>query len=115
MNIYTKEMYSEVYGVLNILGNNYISKLPSSLYNMIKEEKLETYNPNYDVTISLYKQNLKRETLSMIALFHLNYWCNSDDEKNKLKELFKSNEEKHQLEIREKYNLDNIFKNTTKQ
>lgn len=110
MNINTKEMYSEVYGVLDMLGENYISKLPSSLYNMIKEEKLETYNPNYDATISLDKQNLKRETLSMIALFHLNYWCDSEEEKNKLKELFKSNEEKHQLEIREKYNPDNIFK-----
>lgn len=47
----------------------------------------------------------------MIALFHLNYWCNSDEEKEQLKQLFKNNEEKHQAEIREKYNPDNLFKN----
>ena len=47
----------------------------------------------------------------MIALFHLNYWCNSQEEKEKLKALLKNNEEKHQAEIREKYNPDNLFKN----
>lgn len=46
----------------------------------------------------------------MIALLHLNYWCNSENEKQGLLKLFKYNEEKHQAEIREKYNPDNIFK-----
>ena len=31
MNIKTKEIYSEVYQVLNLLGNEYIDKLPTSL------------------------------------------------------------------------------------
>ena len=39
MDIKTKEIYSEVYGILNMLGNNYIMKLPSSLYKMIEEKK----------------------------------------------------------------------------
>lgn len=46
----------------------------------------------------------------MIALFHLNYWCNSEEEKKELEELFKDNEEKYQIEIRKKYNPDDIFK-----
>ncbi len=110
MNIQTQEIYSEVYSILNLLGESYIKKLPISLFNMIKEEKRQDYNPKYDSKIDLEQQNIKRETLSMIALFHLNYWCNSDEEKNELKTLFKTNEEKHQAEIREKYNPDNLFK-----
>ena len=110
MNAQTQEIYSEVYSILNFLGESYIKKLPVSLFNMIKEEKREDYNPKYDSKINLEQQNIKRETLSMIALFHLNYWCNSDEEKNELKTLFKTNEEKHQAEIREKYNPDNLFK-----
>lgn len=110
MNVQTQEMYSEVYSILNLLGESYIKKLPVSLFNMIKEEKRQDYNPKYDSKINLEQQNIKRETLSMIALFHLNYWCNSDEEKNELKTLFKTNEEKHQAEIREKYNPDNLFK-----
>lgn len=111
MNVQTQKIYSEVYSVLNLLGENYIKKLPTSLFNMIKEEKGEDYNPEYDSKISLEQQNIRRETLSMIALFHLNYWCSSDEEKNELKTLFKNNEEKHQAEIREKYNPDNLLKN----
>ena len=115
MNVQTQEIYSEVYSILNLLGESYIKKLPVSLFNMIKEEKRQDYNPKYDSKINLEQQNIKRETLSMIALFHLNYWCNSDEEKNELKTLFKTNEEKHQAEIREKYNPDNLFKNRSLQ
>ena len=110
MNVQTQEIYSEVYSILNLLGESYIKKLPVSLFNMIKEEKMQDYSPEYDSKINLKQQNIKRETLSMIALFHLNYWCDSDEEKNELKTLFKTNEEKHQAEIREKYNPDNLFK-----
>ena len=81
---------------------------------MIEEEKSSTYNPQYREDRSLNEQNIKRESLSMIALFHLYYWCNSDEEKEQLKQLFKSNEEKHQAEIREKYNPDNLFKKREK-
>lgn len=115
MNVQTQEIYSEVYSILNLLGESYIKKLPVSLFNMIKEEKRQDYNPKYDSKINLEQQNIKRETLSMIALFHLNYWCNSDEEKNELKTLFKTNEEKHQAEIREKYNPDNLFKKRNSQ
>lgn len=111
MNVDTQEMYSEVYSILNLLGNNYIAKLPKSLFKMIEEEKSSTYTPQYSEDKSLNEQNIKRESLSMIALFHLNYWCNSNEEKEQLKQLFKNNEEKHQAEIREKYNPDNLFKN----
>ena len=37
------------------------------------------------------------------------------EEKNELKTLFKTNEEKHQAEIREKYNPDNLFKKRSTQ
>ena len=111
MDIKTKETYSEVYSILNMLGENYIIKLPSKLYHMIKEEKSNEYNPQYDFRIALEQQNIKKEALSMIALFHLNYWCDSQEEKQELKDLFKENEIKYQAELREKYNPDNIFKN----
>lgn len=113
MNIQTQEMYSEVYSILNMLGESYIKKLPTSLFKMVKEERKQDYNPKYNPKVNLEQQNIKRESLSMIALFHHNYWCNSDEEKNELKILFKTNEEKHQAEIREKYNQDNIFKNSS--
>lgn len=110
----TQDIYSEVYSVLNLLGENYIKKLPTSLFDMVKQKRNLNYSPKYNPKINLVEQNIKRESLSMIALFHLNYWCNSSEEKNELTRLFAANEEKHEAELREKYNPDNVFKNVRK-
>ncbi len=107
----TKKIYSEVYGILNMLGKDYISKLPSSLYDMIKKEKSNEYTPKYSEDIALENQNISKKALSMIALFHRNYWCNSDEEKNELRTLFITNEEEKQRILREKCNPDYLFNN----
>lgn len=111
MNPQTQEIYTEVYSILNLLGENYIKKLPVSLFKMIQKEKKQDYHPQHSQEINLKHQKIRRESLAMIALFHLNYWCDSEEEKNKLTLLFKTNEEKYQAEIREKYNPDDLFKN----
>ena len=41
---------------------------------------------------------------------YLNYWCDSEEEKNELIEIFNENEIKYQEQSREKYNTDNLFK-----
>lgn len=110
MNIKTKEIYSEVYQVLNLLGNEYIDKLPNSLFNMLKEKRNISYTPQYIEDIPLNKQNIKKETLAIIALLHLNYWCENEKEKIELKQILKNNEDKYQQELRNKYNPENIFK-----
>lgn len=114
MELKTKEIYSEVYSLLNLLGDRYISRLPNSLYNLIKNEKLDTYNPQYDGTISLTEQNIKKESISMIALFHLNYWSESNEDKEELMKIFTDNEDNYKVELREKYNPDNLFQKKKK-
>lgn len=110
MNIKTKEIYSEVYQVLNLLGNEYIDKLPNSLFNLLKEKRNVNYNPQYTEDIPLNKQNIKKESIAIIALIHLNYWCEDEKEKYELKQILKNNENKYQQELRNKYNPEDIFK-----
>lgn len=110
MNVRTKEMYSEVYSILNMLGDEYKNKLPDNLIEMIKKEKLDSYNPKYDLNTEFQNLNIKKDTLAIIALFHLNYWCETEEEKDSLKKILKENQEKYDSEIREKYNTDNLFK-----
>ncbi len=110
MNRKTKEIYSEVYQVLNFLGNEYIDKLPKSLVNMLEQKRDINYEPKYTEDIPLNKQNIKKETISIIALLHLNYWCENENEKFELKQIFKNNEDMYENELRKKYNPDNIFK-----
>ena len=109
LNIEAKQIYSEVYEILNILGYSFISKLPNSLYNMIKEKRDIYYEPKYNKEKSFSEQSVKKETISILALLHLNYWCENEKEKTDLNNLFKQNEDKYQEELRQKYNPDKIF------
>lgn len=51
------------------------------------------------------------ETLALIAMLNLQYWCKDENEKERLKSVYAENERKYQDELREKYNPDNLFKN----
>ena len=95
-----KDIYSEVYAILNMLGKEYINKLPKDIYNIIKEEKSSEYNPVYATTVALDRQVVKKESISIIAFLHLNYWCD-EEEKIKLRELFDENEYKYQEELKQ--------------
>ena len=113
MVITTKEIYSEVYGILKALGDRYINKLPKTVLKVITESKEENYNPEYSMSIPLKEQDINRKSLAMIALFHYNYWCETEEERKKFKNMLETNEEKHQKEMQEKYSNDKIFNNAT--
>ena len=100
-----KDIYSEVYAILNMLGKEYIDKLPKDIYNIIKEEKSSEYNPVYATTVALDRQVVKKESISIIAFLHLNYWCD-EEEKIKLRELFDENEDKYQEELKQQEEQD---------
>jgi len=104
-------IFSEIYSFLNLLGNNYIDRLPSKLFNLIKEKKNNDYIPTYHSITDIHTSNIHQETISFIALLHLNYWCNSNKEKSELLTLFEKNEKKYPNDIYQKYNSNNIFIN----
>ena len=62
MVITTKEMYSEVYGILKALGDKYINKLPKTVLKVITESKEENYNPEYSMSIPLKEQDINRKS-----------------------------------------------------
>ena len=43
MNIQVQRTYSEVYGILNMMGKYYIKKIPTKLYQMIEKERDKNY------------------------------------------------------------------------
>lgn len=91
VSIQNRKTYSEVYAILNMLGEYYIEKLPEVMYKNIVQLRLEEYNPKYDETKSLKSQHLSRDAISMIAFFHLSYWCEDNEEKLNLKKIIKVN------------------------
>lgn len=101
----------EVHVILNHTNLNDVSKIPLSLIEMIEENEDTSYEPMIDFTLPLENQNLKQETLNILAILYLNYWCHSQEEKEKMQRILARNEELYQEELRKTYNPDNLFKN----
>ena len=102
--------YSEVHKILSLLEDEYVEKVPEKVKKFFEEERMKDYEPNIKVDIPLTEQNLKRETMVLLAILNLNYWCNSEEEKQSfLNELAENEKEKEELE--KKYSPDNLFQN----
>jgi len=102
--------YSEVDEILNLLEKEYRDRVPEKVRNFFKEAKMPDYNPKIEIGKPLTEQNLKRETMVLLAILNINYWCDSEQEKQEfIDEMAKNEQEKKELE--ERYNPDNLFKN----
>ena len=103
-------VYAEVDTILSLMDEKYVNRVPNKLREMFKDKKSYDYKPNIDSKKSLNEQNLQRDTLVILAILCLNYWCESENEKQELIKAYSENEKKNEAEIIEKYNPDNIFK-----
>ena len=110
LSINTRQAYSEVDEFLGLVTEEEKNQIPKKLRNFFREERDINYHKNIDPSIPIKEQNLKEETLSIIALLMLQYWYKDEDKKQRLLEILDENERKYQEELREKYNPDNIFK-----
>lgn len=110
-DVQTKQTYSEIDEFLELLDEKTRNEVPTKLREFFKKEKDNNYHKGIDPNISIKEQNLKKETLALIALLNLQYWCKDEKEKERLKQVYASNENRYQEELREKYNPNNIFKN----
>ena len=110
-----RQAYSEIDEFLDLLTEEEKNQIPSKLREYFKKEKDSEYHKGINPNIPIKDQNLKSETLALIALLNLQYWCKDEAEKERLKQIYADNEKKYQEELREKYNPDEIFKKDSKQ
>ena len=115
INIETKRAYSEIDEFLDLLDETTRNEVPKKLREIFKNEKDNDYHKGINPNIPIREQNLKKETLALIALLNLQYWCKDEQEKERLKRVYADNENKYQEELREKYNPDNIFNKNNNQ
>ena len=91
--------YSQIYSYLNLLGKEYINKIPNDKYLQIVKMKDDDYNPSYSVE-DFNKENTSETTRYMILYFYINYWCESEEIKKRIINKLDENEKK----LNEKYN-----------
>lgn len=110
ISIRKRQAYSEIVEILNKLDNEQKEKIPVKLRKFFEEEKDDNYTKRILLNRPLSKQNLKRETLVVLAILNLKYWAD-EQEKNQLEEKYRINEMNYQKELENKYDIDDIFNN----
>ena len=106
----TRQAYSEVDEFLEMIDDYERYQIPEKLREYFKKEKDPNYYKGLNPNIPIKNQGLKEETLAIIALLNLQYWCDDEEEKERLKKVYADNEDKYYKYMREKYNPDDIFK-----
>lgn len=101
--------YAEVDYIIHHMNEKYINKVPEKLLNFFGTIKDPNYIVHVDPHVPLQSQNLKKYTLELIALLHLKYWCEDEERRKMLYEKMLDNQKKLDSQMREKYNIDNMF------
>ena len=110
LSVNTRQAYTEIDNFIELLDEYNRNKVPKQLREYFKKEKDDTYTKTINPNMSIKEQNLKEETLALIAVLNLQYWCEDENEKQRLRKIYSDNEKKHQEKLREMYNPDDVFK-----
>jgi len=110
VSITTRQAYSEINEFLGLLTEEQRNKVPKKLRDFFREERDTNYIKGIRADIPVNQQNFKEETLAIIALLNLQYWCQDENEKQRLKSIYANNEKVYQEMLQVKFNPDDIFK-----
>ena len=105
-----QKAYVEILEIINYMGQEYKKKIPRKLLNFFEKNK----DLNYEYKLeNLNLSNLfLNETMIILALIEQKYWTTGKEQKV-LNQALKENEKKYQEDLRQKYHLDNLFKDKT--
>ena len=96
-----KKAYSELYAILQMLGKEYIDKIPEKIYKTIEKRKDAAYNPVYNDMEEVLEGRVKRKTVSILALLDYNYFSTSETDRMYMKYILEENESKYTKEKKE--------------
>lgn len=105
----TRQAYSEVDEFIELLEDYEKIQIPEKIREFFKKEKDPNYYKGINPNIPIKNQGLKEESLAILALLNLQYWCDDEDEKKRLESIYSENEDKYFKYMREKYDPEKIF------
>lgn len=111
----TRRAYTEVDNFIELLDEYHKNRIPKKLREFFKKEKDEKYEKNIYRNIPIKEQNLLQESLSLIAFLNLQYWCEEEEEKKRLRNIYKENEQIALEKMSVKYDINNIFKERSRE
>lgn len=89
-----KRVYSEVYCIIILLEESYRKRIPEKLLDFFDKERDVNYTISINSNKPLEEQNLLQDTINILAMLKLKYWCEDSKEKRKLMKLLTENGKK---------------------
>lgn len=109
-NSFNKKAFSEIIEILNHTDKQLVEKIPDTFIKFL----FENMDKEYEVEINFFNENweetILEETKAILALIYRDYIVSAEERKDLLIEE-KRERERQEIELREKYNPDNLFKN----
>lgn len=105
-----KKAFIEVNEILSYLPTEYVKKIPDEIKMLFENAKLKDYQFNLNPYKKIEEQELDYNTKIILVMLYRNYWCN-ENEKEKIDKLLFENDLKREIELKQKYNYNNLFKN----
>lgn len=109
-----QEVCTEVSEIIKYMPKEYQKKIPKDMIDFFKSQIVKDYEVKIDPNNIFDKTRLKEETLNIIAMLNIKYWCPNQKIRNQLIKKYNENEKQYQKTIREKYNPNDILKKKTR-
>lgn len=103
----TKQAYSEIYAILNLMSWNLINKIPEKIWENIENKRDKEKNVEIN---NIEEYQASEQANKLLAVLYKNYFA-TNEEKEVIVAKEKMLYQKEQDELHEKYNPDNLFKN----
>lgn len=110
-----REAFSEIDEIFKLMPISFINKIPIKFRDMIHNEKSKEYQPIIEEPLENY--TLKEETIIILSLIYRDFLWRFPlfkRKKEKLKMRDAQRIKKNEEELKEKYSVDNLFKNRQK-
>ncbi len=99
----------EVLDILDHTDPQKVKLIPNKFISYLKENAANNYIANLDYSKPINELNIKTETKGILGVICRIWWWNAE-QKQEYARLVRENEIKHQKELSEKNNFDDIFK-----
>ena len=103
--------FAELLELISFLDEESKNKIPQKLISIFEANALETYENHLSPELPLEEQNISEKTISYLGVICLNYWCDSEEEKQDLLNKVRENDIRKEKELQEKYSYDKMFNN----
>ena len=99
----------EVLDILNHTNKEDVARIPQSFIKFLTNISSKSYKVKFNHEQPINGLNLKKQTKELLGFIYITWWC-AKEEREKYKKLIHESNIKNE-EIKEKYNVNDIFKN----